>query len=758
MINDIYYVLFRHKGKIALISGLGIVAALLLPRVRPAPYQSEAKLYIRYVLETKSPTQGEATDPRVKTPDARGDSIINTELEILTSLDLAQQVADAIGPARILANAGGGANRLEAAALVQQNLLAEVPKNSTVIRLAFQHRDPGLVQPVLTQLIDSYFKKHAEIHAVGAFDDFLTQETDQLRSRLMQTEQELRKAKTNVGVISLEDSKKLDSEQISKIRQAIFDAEAELVERQTAANELAKLLHTKPVAATNEPAATNEVAVPSAKIDEYKRVCRLLDTLERKEQELSLQFTPINPLVKEVRGQMAENERLKQRLEDENPGLLAVKISEPKAAGAEPAAGPRIDLVAEMARATALQSKIKTLTEQLDKIQKEANAVADAEGTITELQRRRDLEDQHYKHFIENLEQSRLDEKLGAGKISNISIIQKPSPPFHAATKLRKLMAQVALGGIAAALALAFFIEFYLSPALKRPAEIEAKLGLPLFISIPLVSQNGKPHPLPAGQKVRLLPQGNGSARAAEQKDATAKHESPGPGPEASATDPESSLTPHAARALSPHALQPFWEGLRDRLITHFEIKHLTHKPKLVTVTSCAEGSGVSTVAAGLAASLSETGDGNVLLVDMNLQGAARQFCKGKLAYGLDDALELEKRKNALIQDNLYLVTEATNGDKLPRAFPRRFTHLVPRLKASDYDYVIFDMPPISQISFTPRLARFMDLVLLVVESEKTDPDVIRRALALIPESESNIGVVFNKRKSYIPRRLLQEL
>src|SRR5580692_9013472 len=101
--------------------------------------------------------------------------------------------------------------------------------------------------------------------------------------------------------------------------------------------------------------------------------------------------------------------------------------------------------------------------------------------------------------------------------------------------------------------------------------------------------------------------------------------------------------------------MQPFFEALRDRLITHFEVKEINHKPKLVAVTSCASGSGVSTVASGLAASLSETGEGNVLLVDMNIEnGAAHFFHQGKLACGLDEVLERNgKRENAQIEKNL---------------------------------------------------------------------------------------------------------
>ncbi len=143
----------------------------------------------------------------------------------------------------------------------------------------------------------------------------------------------------------------------------------------------------------------------------------------------------------------------------------------------------------------------------------------------------------------------------------------------------------------------------------------------------------------------------------------------------------------------------------------------------------------------------------------MNVErGAAHHFYKGHLSCGIDEALSKDTRREALVQDNLYVVTESSNEDTLPRVLPKRFTSLVPKLKASDYDYIIFDMPPMSQISITPRLAKFMDMIMVVVESEKTDRDVVQRAVSMLTESQANVGVVLNKRKNYVPRRLQQEL
>ena len=88
---------------------------------------------------------------------------------------------------------------------------------------------------------------------------------------------------------------------------------------------------------------------------------------------------------------------------------------------------------------------------------------------------------------------------------------------------------------------------------------------------------------------------------------------------------------------------------------------------------------------------------------------------------------------------------------------PQRFNQLLPKLKAADFDYIIFDMPAVSQISVTPRLVGAMDMVLMVLESEKTDAETAQRAAALLKQSNPNVGAVLNKTKSYVPSKLHQD-
>src|SRR5437867_6662397 len=90
-LDEIYFVLFKHKWKIACFSAAGILAAASLLFIKRPDYQSEAKLFVRYVQENRSVTAIDH-EAQIRSPDNRGETIINSEIEILTSFDLAAQV------------------------------------------------------------------------------------------------------------------------------------------------------------------------------------------------------------------------------------------------------------------------------------------------------------------------------------------------------------------------------------------------------------------------------------------------------------------------------------------------------------------------------------------------------------------------------------------------------------------------------------------------------------------------------------------
>ena len=748
-LDDVYYALFRHKWKIIILFLGGIVAAGVIYRLKPPDYQSDAELFIRYVAESASPSP-DSSETRVPVTEATPENAINSEIQVLISLDVAKQAAEAIGPDKILGK-GGGNDAVSAAAFIKSHLKVTPLPRSSVLQLEFKHPDPELVQPVLSQVIEQYFKKYQEVHmAAGMFNEFVRKEIDQLKGELEETETQLRKTRNEAGVVTpTEDAMKAFSESIAKTRQVIRDAEAELADRQAAYDEMKKLSAGKPETAVSTnatPATAPEPVVPEMVTQEYNQITKRLATLWTKNEDLRTHWDADANLVKENRDLIDKAQTEKQELEKKYPGLkqnnLQNLLSQPSAQPDQHQPNDQAaNLSIERVKIAGLTNKIATLYKQLDEIKTAEGRIAEVAPHVLELEHKKELQLADLQFFAKSLEQSHIQEGLGGGRVLNIKEIQEPSPPARDWSKRYKAMEMLIAGGLLGGIGLAFLIELYLDGSVRRPKEVKTKLGMPLFLSIPNVARNGHRRAALAGGS-SSLPSVNGNTAAL-----------------ISGGQPQAAGQLEVAPWDRNHSLHPFYEALRDRLIGYFEVRNLTHNPKLVALAGCSKGSGATTLAMGLAASLSETGEGNVLLVDMNQeQGAAQHFYRGRPHCGLDELLEngIGNRDDALVQDKLYVVSGNSNGDKLPRILPKRFASLLPKLKASDYDYIIFDMPPVGPTSVTLRLAGFMDTMLLVVESEKTNRNAVTEAASLLAEAKANIGVVLNKTRSYIPASLDQ--
>jgi Mrp family chromosome partitioning ATPase len=184
----------------------------------------------------------------------------------------------------------------------------------------------------------------------------------------------------------------------------------------------------------------------------------------------------------------------------------------------------------------------------------------------------------------------------------------------------------------------------------------------------------------------------------------------------------------------------------------------VNHKPKLIAVTGYNVGAGTSTLAAGLASTLSETGDGKVLLVDMNgTNGEAYPFFDGTPAVSLTKALRLTANGSshapaAGSRENLFLARADAPASGVSSAGLRR---IMPELKASDFDYIIFDMPPLGQTRPTATLAGHMDKVLVVVESQVTPRSEVQRGYRDLTDAGAEVSMIFNKAQFYGPRALV---
>jgi succinoglycan biosynthesis transport protein ExoP len=605
-------------------------------------------------------------DASVKTPGSEGAVLINSEVEILTSRDLITQVAETVGIERLMPGYKGKDPTEEAVRGIFASLRVSAVKESNIISVSYKNKDPELAVQVLQQLVRLYFEKHLEVHRSTGTFDFVSRQTDQLRTRLNETENQLKQLEDGAGIISSAETEASLNDQLVKSEEELSTTSAEYAAQQARMAEIDQGLSWAQAPQSSADNTTQQVT--SEVIQEYQALVARLTPLRQSETDLLARYTPQNRIVKLKHAQIEELDTQRQNMEKKYPGLLETV---PAAATSQTA---RRDLVSEKAQLEALKAKTEALRARVNGIQARVKVFSEIGPKIAELKRTKEVEEESYKYYETSLEKARIDESLDPSRIPNISVVQKPLTAEKSSKDKKMVVLGLAFGGAIAGLAVALLIEMVLDRSVKRPLEFEARLSIPLLLSIPYFGRNGN-------SRLRLHNEGQESLTSQE--------------------DPSLDVDPWE----SDHFIRPFCEAVRDRLILEFESKRMTYKPKLVAVTGISEGAGASTLAAGLAATLSELCKGRVLLVDEPFD-------------------------------------------------PKRFFELIAEFKAGDFDYVIFDMPTLSNTSATIAMAGFMDKVLLVVEAEVSNREIVKRAYAELAATKADVSAVLNKSRSHGPRWL----
>lgn len=732
-VQDVLFVLFKHKWMILLLSLAGFGAAAILFMAQKPIYQSKSKVMVQYVIERGSvdPYQSQ-TSPGTNPVDG----VINTEIEILTSVDLALEVAEKIGVARLLPESGGNASLSDAAGTILADLKVGLGQSANVLILVYGNKDPELAKLVLGELVDCYFAKHLEIHRSGAAFDLIAKQTEQVREKLQETEKQLNKAKTESGILSLTDATNALSSMRARTNEDLMNAKAEFAEQNANVEALEKNMNAAELEASGEEntdrgKATKGNPPPPEAISEYRAVMEVLAFLQKKDLELRVKFKSGSRLITQNSQQIEVNDAKRRALMEKYPDLASEAVTQ-----AGDARGPRAALNNEKAKLAALSAKIAAYESHLRDIGEQIGEQIATGAKIEEIERRKQMEDEEYRSLQAKLKNAEVDKTLDPSRMPNIQVIEKPTQPIRTFDgKMRKLILGLAGSGLVVGLGLAFMIELFFDRRVKRPIEIQTRLQLPLLLSIPFIRRKER-----GGL---LLGRDTGVPRIG--------------------TSGETSLSTEVAEEISldtairkhGHFILPYSETIRDRIIFNFEINNVTHKPKLVAVTGLSEGAGASTIAAGLAKSFSEIPGMKVLLVDLSSFHPEDNPLFGEIPrHSLNGALHLAR--NTQFREspqNLYYASANARRDEtgLTTFSPVHLYELMPHLQASEYDYIVFDMPPIDQTSRTLTMAGLMDKVLLVLDAENTSRDGLMWGYSELIKGRADVSCIFNKTREHVP-------
>ncbi len=503
-VRDVAYVIFRHKGKIILFFLAVLLAVTAYTYLVSEWYRSESKLLIRVSRESVS------ADPSVSGPilpiyqDRENE--VNSEIAILTSQPLAEQVVDAIGAdmvllrsdelkskdraqedLRIVRRLARGVKYAAERLLIGVDLIPELTpkekavkkmmkrlsvaaeKRTNIIAVEYDGAGPELAQQTLDALVRFYLERHITAYAAQASPRFFEEQEKRLKEELAVREGALEVYRTERGIVTLEGQRDDLMNLATALQKDVNDsaglvgaAQARVASLEKAVAARPKTLELSRVSGRNNPAA---------------------DTMKQKLQELRLQETALaarypdthRPLI-EIREQVKQIEDVLSREEDTRTEITTGLDENHQAL--------QLSLDTERSQLDAQTARLAVLETELAKTKEQLTTLSSQEAEFVRLQREVELAEKEYKEYRDNLQRARISAALDLDKVSNVSVVQPASLPM-APVRPKKVM-NISLGallGLFGGIFLAFVVE-YLDDSLNTTAKAEKRLGVPVLAAL----------------------------------------------------------------------------------------------------------------------------------------------------------------------------------------------------------------------------------------------------------------------------------
>jgi len=759
-LRDLLYVLFGHKWKMLGFMVLLFSAAAVMTFLRPNTYRSEAQLLLRLGRESVvlDPT---ASIGEITHINRSYDWEINSELQILKSRDIAERVVDELGveafqqrheaaapdanslmaaksvsqtlqtakqvlnaieagPARLTQRVGLAqpvSEREKAVRRLQENLEIKAVQNANVINLAYEEQNPVFAGDVLTRFIQAYLGKHLAVYCIADSQRFFEQQVSDLRTKLDQAEADLENMRNTTGISSLPEQRAAMVTLIGGLDRSIGEAEAELTAANARVASINGLLPGIP-----ETVVVEEISGLSDYGADLMR--NKLYELRLAEKDLEAKYTSDSRLLDMIRKQVKEGTDLLDN-ERSKPSRTEIKKGVNTAYQQMQTA-----LLTEQTNVSSLSSKLATMRTQATQARAALQAMNQVETRTGQLQREITLLTESYNRYAGKLEEARIDQALKSERISNVSVLQAPTVATAPVGPQKTL--RLALGlllAIVGGVGFAFLCE-YMDHSIKTPEDVQEKLQLPTLASIPRARLN----------TVAPVLKSNGWKKFG--------------------------VVPAQAGPVQwdiPASVRRHYMALREQLL--LSANGSAHGHYVIGVTSSSRSEGVSTVAANLAAVLSEQGDGMTLLVDANTRHPfIHRIFRTRLSPGLVDALTVDRgdgQDNTVVRrtTNLSILTAGSTGGSSVKIPPSDDLARLLDAAKQDYRFIVVDMPALDEDSSAVRLAASCDGVVLVVETERLRWETISRTKHRLAQYHGNVlGVLLNKRRFPVPNWLYAAL
>jgi polysaccharide biosynthesis protein PslE len=809
--RDLLFILFKFKTRALLVAASVFLLALLAAMFMPSKFKSEAQLQVKAGRDTISidPTASIGQSQLVTTDFHKQ---VQTERQILASQAVAAKTVDLLGLPFFGADDETDPDKRDRAiSRIASSLTSKVDvaavKDTAILAVAYTSSNPTDAQKLVGAYVDAYLLVRAQSRLGPQTEAFLSRQSDEARERLKKVQTQILKLKLETGVSEPEEQKKILLARIANLQTEIDKANAE----QAGTVGTVKAIEDQLAVTPREIRTQSTIGAPMGALDQAKNK---LNTLRQQEAELLTKFLPDAIPVQQIRDQIAATEKQVAELA-KGDGEVTMGLN-PNYISLEG------NLKVAQARRDALDQTIATLAKNIEQARGGLQQLDTTEFEMKRLALEAGVAEEAVRRLAQGVETASTDRNMAGDKdAGNVSVTQ-------AATFNEKPVApsrpMILLGGLFAALACGVgsaLVSELLDPRITRPIDL-FKVGCEKVVSIPVLPMSRSVasddtsddeqgpvdlsvHEITAKGDVAVSPQTIDISRptrfvrsaarpgvsiaaqrsiddptlsAREVLERLAREPAlvviptgPASNGATSQQGPVQVTVPMGRPALSPRFLDAA-AAILERLVFTPVSTGRMEMPRTLAIVGATPGQGVTTLAAHLAAVLSDQlpmvpGDAanKVLLLDANLisPGAHRIMdvpaAPGVAEWLMDASLHDRTAEQIARPTALQRLDVLTAGLAAQSCQPGRWADAVLAAIGSRYHNFVIDLPALSRCTAAARVAGQCDAAILVVECGEGKREVVREAVARLHESGVHLlGVVLNKRSFPIPEQLYRRV
>lgn len=414
MIGDVLRILIKRKRQIIITFLVIVFAVVTGTLLMPKEYETRMKILVK----SDRVDGGSSSDV--------SEAQVNTEIELLNSNNLLEQVAKATG-LQHLEHAGSVPARDRDAVSVekavrrlQHDLKITAVRKSDIIEVKYAATNPHFAAAVLRQFAQTYLDAHLRAHSMPGTYEFFSGQATRYRQELKTIEEEVANFQEGADVVLL-------AQQKEATLQKSMESQSDLLKTQAAINE-----HQSKIARINSQlGSVDGRVVTQSRVVSNQYVTERLNTmmaeLQNRRTQLLTKFQPNDRSIKEVDQEIADTRTALERA-TKMTGLEQTTDVNPLRQNLE------IDLAKEQADLAGAQARRQSLGSQEQGYRTQLSRLDGATAQYDDLLRHQKEVEENYLLYSKKSEEARIAESLDKQKISNVAIIETPSEP-HLPTK-----------------------------------------------------------------------------------------------------------------------------------------------------------------------------------------------------------------------------------------------------------------------------------------------------------------------------------